>query len=149
MIFLRQDLRLLALCTAGLLAGGCGVREYRRPETGATLEGTVTYAGKTVPVAMIIVAGQSGGATGNVGEGGRYHVDNAPLGEVKLAVNTDAAKGQLIGQKMSQAYQGGKGGAKPASPAFLEVPKKYQDPNASGITTTIKSGANTFDIVLQ
>jgi hypothetical protein len=140
---------MFAVCTAGLLIPGCGVREYRRPETGASLEGTVKYAGKTVPAAMIIVAGESGGATGNIGEGGRYHVENVPVGEVKVAVNTDAAKGQMMGQKMAQAYQGGKGGAKPAPIQFLEVPKKYQDPNSSGITTTIKSGANTFEIVLQ
>jgi len=144
----REGCGLLGWLTIALLVLGCGVREYRRPETGASLEGTVTYAGKSVPAAMIIVAGQSGGATGNIGEGGRYHVDNAPVGEVKLAVNTDAAKGQMQGQKMAQAYQGGKGGAKPAA-AFLDVPKKYQDPNSSGITTTIKAGANTFDIVLQ
>jgi hypothetical protein len=140
---------LLSLLALALPLSGCGPREYRLPETGATLEGKVTYAGKPVPAAMIIVAGESGGATGNIGEDGRFLIPNVPVGAVKLAVNTDAAKGQMIGQNMAQAYQASKEGKKAPAPRFLDVPKKYHDPNASGLTTTIKEGVNTFDIVLQ
>lgn len=139
----------MGLCAAICLLGGCGVREYRLPETGASLEGTVKYKGSPLPAAMIIVAGESSSATGNISENGRYKIDNVPLGTVKLAVNTDAAKGQMIGQRMAQSYQAEKGGKGQATLEIIEVPKKYQDPNASGITTTIKEGANTFDIVLE
>jgi hypothetical protein len=145
----RRRLLLLTLLAIIAPLPGCGVREYRLPETGATLEGKVTYAGKPVPAAMIIVAGESSGATGNIGEDGRFQIPNVPLGAVKLAVNTDAAKGQATGEMMAQAYQAGKEGKKAAAPRFLDVPKKYHDPSASGLTTTIKEGVNTFDIVLQ
>ena len=142
---------LLTLVAISVALPGCGVREYRLPETGATLEGTVTYSGNSVPAAMIIVVGESSSATGNIGENGRYKVENVPLGKVTLAVNTDAAKGQMMGQAMAQAYQGSKNKDAKKAPAlrFLDVPKKYQDPNASGITTTVKEGANTYDIVLK
>ena len=139
----------LCLCAAVALFAGCGVREYRLPETGASLEGTVKYQSSPLPAAMIIVAGESSSATGNIGADGRYKIDNVPLGEVKLAVNTDAAKGQMIGQRMAQSYQAEKGGSGQATLQVVDVPKKYQDPHASGITTTIKEGANTFDIVLD
>ena len=101
-----------------------------------------------VSMALVIVTGEKGSATGHI-EQGRYKVENVPLGEVKIAVNTDAAKGQMISQQMAQGYKGpdSKGVSKPAV-RFLDMPEKFREPETSGITTTIKKGANTFDIVL-
>jgi hypothetical protein len=146
---MRQALFALVLGAASIPSLGCGVREYRLPETGATLEGTVTYGTKAVHAAMIIVTGPSSSATGNIGEDGKYRVENVPLGKVNVAINTDAAKGQMMGQRMSQAYQASKGGKPAPAREFIDVPKKYQDPNASGITTTVKKGLNTFNIELK
>lgn len=117
----------------------------RLPETGATLEGTVVYGKEPVPVALIIVVGDSGSAQGFIGEDGRYKLTNVPLGTVKIGVNTDAAKGELTSRMMAQS-QGGK--VKVARPRFIEVPKRYGEPATSGLTTTINKGANTFDIVI-
>ncbi|HSQ55625.1 MAG TPA: hypothetical protein VLM40_07760 [Gemmata sp.] len=135
-----------------LLLSSCGSsRETELSETGASLEGTVSFGGTPVEVALIIVAGPNGSCTGNIDEAtGRYRVDNVPLGEVKIGVNTEAGKGQLIGKQMSGYYKGpeakSRGILKP--PKVIDIPNKYADPNGSGITTTIKSGANTYDIVI-
>jgi hypothetical protein len=141
-----RPLALLALAGFGLILAGCGIglREKRLPESGATLEGTVTYGAEKVEVAMVIVQGKDGSATAFVGEDGRYKAENVPLGEVSIAVNTEAGKGQVMGKMV--AHSQGKGEGK--LPRLLNVPAKYADPATSGIKTTVNKGENTFNIVI-
>jgi hypothetical protein len=135
-----------------VLAASCTGGPQRFPETGATLEGTVSLGTEQVPFAMIIVVSQDGkeSATGKIEEDGRYKVTNAPLGEVKVAVNTDAGRGDYQSRAMAASYKGpDKVGKKPGPlPNFVEVPKKYQDPQTSGLKTTVNKGSNTYDIVI-
>ena len=153
---MRHAMRLVgaaAIAGCGLLIASCGygVREERLPETGATLEGTVTYGTEKVPVALIIVTGTSGSATGEIDEAtGRYKVENVPLGEVKIAVNTEAAKGQMKGKLMSGYYKGPEAKAKGimTPPRIVDVNKKYANPDTSGLRTTINAGANSYDITM-
>jgi hypothetical protein len=137
----------LLIVGLGLSAVACSnhyVSEVRHPETGATLEGTVTYGGQKVTVALIIAQGPNGATTGFVGDDGRYKLSNVPLGEVHFAVNSEAGKGQLMGQMMAQSQ----GKAKGAPRVAVDVPAKYADPTKSGIKTTVSAGPNTFDIVI-
>src|SRR3954451_4754809 len=117
---------------------GCNRYEYRLPATGASLEGTITYGGETVQMAQIDVLGEKGQAIGQI-ENGRYKVENAPLGPVKIAVNTEAFRSNMIGQQMARANSDSTGNA----PKFVSVPAKYWDTESSGIKTTIKKGKNT------
>ena len=144
-----HGVRSLFLLVLALIAA-CGRYEYRLPDTGATLEGTVTYGAEKVPLAQINVLGEKGQGIGEVQEDGRYLVNSVPLGEVKIGVNTEAMRSQVIGQQMAQSYKGpgSKGGSRAPAPKFISLPAKYQEPDTSGITTTIKRGKNTFDIVL-
>ena len=129
---------------------GCNSYEARLPVTGATLEGSITYNGEKIPLALINVLGEKGQATGQIDEPGLYKVDNVPLGSVKVGVNTEAMKGQMISQQMAASYKGPgtRGGARPAPPRFVSLPAKLQDPETSGIMTTIRKGKNTLDIAL-
>jgi hypothetical protein len=143
--------KILVYAAVITLLVGCSQYEARLPETGATLEGTVTYGDQKIPLAMITVFGEKGQAHGQIEEPGRYAVENVPLGEVKIGVNTEAVRSQVISQQMAASYKGpgSKGrGARPPAPSFVSLPAKLQDPETSGITTTIKKGANQFDIVL-
>jgi len=136
----------LILAGVGLCLASCSNRYVpyvQYPETGATLEGAVTYGGQKVLVALIIAQGPNGSANAFIDDDGRYHLNNVPVGEVNIAVNTDAGKGQLISRTMSQSR--GKGGP---MPSVVEVPAKYGNPATSGIKTTVAKGANTFDIVI-
>src|SRR3954466_12793916 len=135
---MRLSLLVLTCCLAG-----CSRYEYRLPETGATLEGTVTYGGETVQMAQINVMSDKAQAIGQI-EGGRYKVENVPLGQVKIGVNTEAMRSNMIGQQMARA----KGVSTGPALKFISVPAKYAEPDTSGVTTTIKKGKNTFDIVL-
>ena len=140
------------LGAAALLLASCSGshRAERLPETGATLEGTVTYGGEKVPFAMVLVTSSNAQATGKVGEDGKYKIDNVPLGEVKVGVNTTAAKGDYMSLSMSRSYKGpeAKGKASAPMPRFIDVPEKYADPDKSGFHTTINAGSNTYDIVV-
>src|SRR5262249_39329163 len=114
--------------------------------TGATLEGTVTYGKEKVLVAMVMVQGQGGAtATGFIDDDGRYKVQNVPLGEVSIGVNTEAAKGQMQSKIMARSASKEKG---PPLPKAIDVPAKFSDPNTSTIKTTIEKGENKYDIVI-
>ena len=139
-----QRLALLAAAGLGLWLPGCGGRYHKLPETGATLEGTVTYGKDKLEVALVIIQGQGGAQTALIGEDGRYKAENVPLGEVHLGVNTEAGKGQMMGPMMAKAQ----GKAQGPMPKIIDVPAKYANPDTSGITTTVNKGENTFDIVI-
>jgi hypothetical protein len=129
---------------------GCEPYEARLPETGARLEGTITYGEAKVPMAEIMVLGEKSQALGQVNDDGRYVVDNVPVGEVKIGVNTEAMRSQVIGQQMARSYKGpgSKGSGQRTRLPFVSLPPKYFDPDTSGISTTIKKGKNEFDIVI-
>ena len=134
---------------AALTAVSCG-RGGIEPikETGATLEGKVTYGNEQVPMAMVIVAQTGGGsATAFADDEGNYKVENVPVGDVNVAVNTDATKGMMTGRAMAGTDPKSKsGGKKGGTPKLVEVPKKYHSPDTSGITTKTQKGSNQYDV---
>ncbi len=136
------------LCLTGycLMMASCSDVEYIELSD-ATLEGKVTCNGQPVPYALVIVASsQAPASTGAADESGYYQLKHVPLGEVQVAVNTDAGRGMMMGRMMAGAKEGkGKGDA----PKFVDVPKKFHDPATSGITTTITDGPNTFNIEVK
>jgi hypothetical protein len=143
----RTGYRLARLAPLGLalLLASCSFhpKEIRYPETGATLEGTVTYGKDLVGAALVIAQSPSGSATAFVDDDGRFQMQNVPLGEVNLAVDTTAGRGRAMGMLMSQTQGKARG-----APKIVDVPAKYAKPATSGITTTISQGANTYDIVI-
>lgn len=144
---IRSSRRLVTLWLAAALAGASCSRQPKAeelPETGATLEGTVKYGKEDVRFALIIVQAGGNSATGKIGEDGRYKVENVPLGEVTIGVNTDAGRGDYTSQSMARS-QGAGGGP---LPKFVGVPERYHAPDTSGITTAVNKGANTYDIVI-
>jgi hypothetical protein len=135
----------LVLLGLGLLLAGCYRHsEVRYPETGATLEGTVTYGKDKVGAALVIAQNSTGAASSFVDENGRYKLKNVPLGQVSIGVNTEAGKGQAMGRAVAQAQGKAKG-----APRIIDVPSRFADPAKSGIKTTISEGANSFDIVIS
>jgi hypothetical protein len=134
-----------------VLLTACG-REYRLPESGATLEGKITYNGDELQFASIFVMGEGRLATGRINEDGRYTVENCPLGDVQVGVNTQASFGEFTSKSMAAgAYQGpeAKGRGKVKNLKFVNVPEKYFDPASSGLSTSVAVGTNTYDITLQ
>ena len=143
-----------SLCfSVSLVVTGVGCpsnRPVTLEETGATLEGTIKYGTEDVQFAMVIAQTATGSATGKVDSDGKYKLQNVPLGEVTIGVNTDAATGDFQSAAMAAgSYKGpeSKGKAK-VDLKFTKVPAKFFDPATSNLKTTIKKGSNTYDIVI-
>jgi hypothetical protein len=144
MCITKQSRAWFAALGLGLLLAGCSrYSEVRYPESGATLEGTVTYGKDKIGVALVVAQNSSGAATAFIDDDGRYKLTNVPLGEVNLGVNTEAGRGQAMGKAMAAAQGKAKG-----PPRIIDVPSRFAEPNTSGLKTTINVGANTYDIVI-
>jgi hypothetical protein len=140
---------LLLFCV--VMATGCGQVAHEIPDTGATLEGSITLNGNPIPLALIIVRSQSATSDSVVREEGKYKVPSVPLGLVKIGVDTEAMRGEVINRRMASAYKGPDGKAAESQVnklKFVPVPTKYSDPDTSGLEFEVKKGVNTFDIVL-
>lgn len=152
--------RLIRAASAGLLAVGmvaavgCSKNfapEETLPESGASMKGTVSYGGEQLHYAMIRVKGNNHEATGKIGPDGTYLVENCPVGPITIGVNTDAGKGDYQSALMAGgAYTGPDGkGRKRVSLKLTEVPKKFFDPNTSGLTHTLSVGVNSHNIEIK
>jgi hypothetical protein len=94
---------------------------------------------------------------------GEYKVMKIPLGPAKIAVSTPSRPDEVASfinkmqppppemkDKKAPATSPPAGGAKSAgSPKPVPVPKKFTDPNTSGLTYTVKGGSQVFDIDLS
>lgn len=65
----------------------------------------------------------------------------------KMAKMSESAKKGYEEQKQRAAERASK--LKELQAKFREVPAKYSKPDTSGLTTTVKSGQNTFDVQLS
>lgn len=110
----------------------------------ASLTGKITYKGKPVPYALVILVNGDSSSTGAADAHGSYTVPYAPVGKVSVGINTAAGRGMMMSATMAAAQ----GGDKSGKPSFLDVPEKFFDPKTSGITAEVKDTKepNTFDI---
>jgi nicotinamide mononucleotide (NMN) deamidase PncC len=138
-----------------LLAAGVLVWSFTRSDvealviSNATLKGKVTYKSKPVSNAMIIVAAEgvtTVAGVGYSGNDGSYLVQNVPIGKVQIGINTDAGKAMMRGATIAASMTGDKSNM----PVFSDVPKKYFNPESSGVSTVLSNfeAENTFDIEL-
>jgi hypothetical protein len=137
-----QSLAPWTVVLVGLTLAGCSGKYEKYEESGATLDGTVTYGKDQIQVALVIAQGANGSAQGFIDDDGHYHLTNVPLGQVNIGVNTQAGKGQLTSKLMAQR------GGTARTPKVIDVPDKFANPGTSGIKTNIEKGENKFDVVI-
>jgi hypothetical protein len=113
--------------------------EVRLVLSDASLKGKVSYKGKPVPYALVILVGDDASATGNADADGNYFVPYAPVGTVKVGVNTAAGRGMMMSAVMASAQSGDKS----SKPKFLDVPPKFFDPSTSGLTVKVEDSKKT------
>lgn len=142
---------LLGGALIGVTACGDGTPVYKT--SGVELEGLVTLDGKPLEVGMVLAVPANAMQTAEAGStsveaDGRYKMSNVPPGIVKLAVRTSHMKGMAAMGKLPATKPGVSGGPKLAG-HFVDVPKKYEDPDTSKLQVTVNPGKNTFDIELK
>lgn len=117
--------------------------EERLILTDASLKGKVMYKGKPIPFALVILTSNGYSATGAADAFGNFFVDHAPIGEVSVGVNTEAAKGMMMSARMAAAHAP-KGSAEPPPPP-IDVPKKFFAPETSGVFVRIDDARKTTE----
>jgi hypothetical protein len=137
-----------------VLAAGCPNKK-KAPDY-ADVSGTVYFKGKPLPggqVTFVTEGGFTGSAT--IDENGKYKV-NAPMGDVKISVDNAMLQPAITGGRRGPGPPAKMPGLKrPDSEAphkmpghFVPIPQKYYNPQESGLTYKVVSGAQTFDIKL-
>jgi hypothetical protein len=131
----------------GVAVAGCGGGGK------ATVSGKVTY--KNAPLkggrVTFAVAGKS--AQAEIGEDGSYTATDVPTGKAKVAVQTSylqqlsRAPRYKVPEGAPEGYKAG--GDPTAAKRFVKIPDNYEDPEQSGLTLDVKSGAQTHDIELK
>jgi hypothetical protein len=136
---------LFAPAVAGCGSAGGGGRDDAYE---AEVRGTVTLDGTPLEMGMVKFEGE-GGATGmaTIREDGTFvSAGKVPSGKVRVAVQTSHLAG--IVKAAGGGARGGavkaKGGPPIAIPpgTFRPVPRKYEDPNTSGLVFELKRGSN-------
>ena len=126
-------------CLTVLVAAGCGGSSGPVKKVG-TLSGKVTFNGAPVTEGQVAFIDQATGSAGGspLGTDGTYKVPEA------LTIGNYAVVVQPPPLPMPEQ---GKPAPKPQ--AYANIPRKYHDIGSSGLTTSIKEGANTFDIDMK
>jgi hypothetical protein len=149
----RTTVLVLALAP---LSAGCGSK--------GTVSGKVFYQGKPLPGGMVTFLQEKGAFYSVINEDGGYKVVGIPPGPATITVsspdppqptrqppgkpptmeNLKNSKGNVppeIAQHMGDPEAGKR--------KYMSIPANYKDPNKSGLTYTVTSGSQNFDIQLK
>jgi len=118
----------VAACWAAGCAGG--------PPTGS-VSGKVTCNGAPLSAGVVLFSNpQTGvGASAALDASGTYTIKSIPTGQYQVAIQPPPPPAPHEMQQASAAPR-------------ASIPQKYQDPKKSGLTATVKEGANTQDFAL-
>ncbi|OAI40644.1 hypothetical protein AYO40_04560 [Planctomycetaceae bacterium SCGC AG-212-D15] len=143
----RWFVRLGVLLMLAAIAG-CGATP-RSPITGATVTGSVRYQGNLVTGGTVRLVGVDDANLSMIGpiDGhGNYRVVNAPLGEMKVVIETESARTDL-----RNFFKKAPSENAPAGPPlkYVKIDPKYSDPNQTDLRITVEGGEQAHDIDLR
>jgi hypothetical protein len=152
----------LACCglSLGLLLVITGCKGRPHSVEHAEISGKVLFQGKPLPGGVVNFVAVNGGFanTGVIDENGNYQL-KAPVGEVRIGVSNkmlrSGAPTKEGGQKKEpktareEKTADQKKGQRGVKGRYVDIPPSYTDPSTSGLTYTVKPGAQTHDIELS
>jgi hypothetical protein len=129
-----------------LAAGGCSGR--------GTISGHVTLNGKPVPLGTISFHCQEGRheVCNALIRDGSYSLTGVPTGPAKVTVAssmTPSAAGEGAAATRREPDKGGRGRRPAANPPPPTIPRRYGDPDQSGLSHRVTSGAQVYDVDVQ
>lgn len=154
-------LRRGVLLSAFLVAAGCGGSK-------GSVSGKVTFKDQPLHGGQVILQAENGKTySGSIDENGNYTITKVPPGTMKVSVRPierpkieagqgpfrggppkgiGIPKGHEVPEGMKEAYENLN---KPGQQAPKGFPEKYKDPKESGLTYTVTSGEQTYNIPLK
>lgn len=109
------------------------------------LSGTVTYNDQPLRVGTVTVAASDGSVkNGPIQDDGTYSIPGIPSGEAKVAVNSPDPRTLKVAQRKKNEPP-----PPPDTSKWVQISGKYADYKNSGLTTTVKSGKNMYNIELK
>jgi len=139
--FVRPAVVLVSTLAVAAAAPGCGASGPQM----ARVSGTVTYDGKPVPQGTVtFIAKDANGrnATGAIQSDGSYTLQTEQPGDGAQVGQYDVTVAAIDAPVLDYVP------TKPVTPKRL-VPEKYEKPQSSGLTATVKSGSNTIPLELK
>jgi hypothetical protein len=120
-----------AFALATVFLAGCA------PATG-TVQGKITINGMPLPAGLITFLSEVGNhdAFSATIKDGKYETGPIPAGPCKVTV---------VHSSVARPAAGGSDLGRARTTGVVEVPDKYGRADSSGLTFTVKPGANTFD----
>jgi hypothetical protein len=127
------------------------------------VSGKVFYQGKPLPGGTVTFVPEKGDSrTATIHADGSYRIDKIVVGPVKIGVIYSGGPSASLPRSRVSGVMGRGGpipqGAPPEVKDILPsgggseqvtIPKLYEDPDKSGLTYTVKSGSQDFDIKLK
>jgi hypothetical protein len=141
----------------GLLTGMTGCTKSLHSTQHEEVSGQVLFKGKPLPGGRVTFAAIEGGfaSTRPIDENGNYKI-NAPVGNVLISVDNRMflpRRGAKSGQKQKQQPKRPDSQVGEEEPIkgghYVEIPQRYANCDTSGLTYTVKPGAQTHDIELS
>ena len=122
-----------------------------------TVSGTVSYNGKPLKGGNVLFVSPEGkrSTSATIQEDGSYTAPNIPAGPVTVCVETESLN--PAGKEPARHYGPPPGAHAPAgleqpnpntAKLYVRIPEKYATPDQSGLTYTVKSGQQKYDIDL-
>jgi hypothetical protein len=134
------------LCVLLLLpwASGCGDKAK------GVVSGKVTYQGKPLANGTVTFVPEEGAPQhAEIKSDGTYRMTHAPMGLVKIGVESRASQESSAPKKMPRNPEDYGKLEKAMTGKDSLIPEKYADPNQSGLTFTVKKGQQKHDIDLE
>ena len=113
----------------------------------------MTYKGQPLPSGTVLFHSAEGRIEhGLVTAGGRYTIIEAPLGPVRITVQSHAPTPKGMPTRGVKAPAAPAENSPPATEKrdgkYVQIPRRYLDPAKSGLTYIVQAGSQTHDIEL-
>ena len=128
------------------LAGALALTLHGCAERRGDISGTVRLGGKPVSRGFVTFVSQDNPrlrTSSRVGDDGRYHVSDCPVGTVKITCKTAVPHGgkadlARVGRRVTKSLE----------VKLPAIPAHYANPETSGIKYTVISGKQRYDLEL-
>jgi hypothetical protein len=142
--------RIVTVWLVALLLAGCGPKR----EASGTVSGTITYQGKPVNGAALLLYGptsHSADFTIPVDQEGKFSSTDVPPGDYKVVVQPSAGSSGPSTRGMTPAQMAEMKGRldEMKTPPTIKVPSKYLDPKTSDLQMKVTGGKQEVTLELK